>query len=56
MKGQNTWKALVSADFDAHITHVTIVYMNYMVLSLKKRFQDYETLGEMFRYTKQCLL
>jgi len=94
MKGQSTWKVLVSTDltlpfvkvmeyyqirwsievffrdckqnlglnkcqstdFDAHIAHITIVYMNYMVLSLKKRFEDYETLGEMFRHTKQCLL
>lgn len=94
MKGQNTWKVLISTDltlsfvkvmeyyqirwsievffrdckqnlglnkcqstdFDAHVAHITIVYMNYMVLSLKKRFEDYETLGEMFRHTKQCLL
>jgi len=45
-----------STDFDAHVAHVSIVYMNYMVLSLKKRFEDYETLGEIFRHTKQCLL
>lgn len=91
MKGQNTWKTLISTDlnltfvktmeyyqirwsvevffkdckqnlglnkcqstdFDAHIAHISIVYMNYMVLSLKKRFEDYETLGELFRHAKQ---
>jgi hypothetical protein len=45
-----------STDFDAHIAHVTIVFMNYTLLSLRKRFDDYETLGELFRHTKENLL
>ena len=45
-----------STDFDAHIAHVSIVFMNYMLLSLRKRFDDYETLGELFRHKKEYFL
>ena len=34
----------------------TIVMMNYMVLNLKKRFEDYETLGELFKHSKELIL
>lgn len=94
MKGQNSWKLLISTDtkltfiatmkyyqvrwsievffkdckqklglkncqsidFDSYIAHITIVMMNYMVLGLRKRFEDYETLGELFRHSKELLL
>jgi hypothetical protein len=45
-----------STDLDAYFAHFSIVMMSYMVLSLKKRFEDYETLGELFRHTKELLL
>ena len=45
-----------SIDFDSYIAHITIVMMNYMVLGLRKRFEDYETLGELFRHSKELLL
>ena len=45
-----------STDLDAYFAHFTIVMMNYMVLSLRKRFEDYESLGELFRHTKELLL
>lgn len=94
MKGQNTWKMLIttevkatfittmkhyqirwsievffkdckqnlslnsnqSTDLDAQIAHISLVFMNYMVLALKKRFEDYETLGMLFRDIKEQLL
>ncbi len=45
-----------STDLDAYFAHFSIVMMNYMVLSLKKRFEDYETLGELFRHAKEIIL
>lgn len=45
-----------STDFDAHIAHVSIVFMNYMLLALKKRIEDYETIGALFRNVKELLL
>ncbi len=45
-----------STDFDAHIATISIVFMNYMVLALKKRFEDYETLGILFRDLKGIML
>jgi RNAse (barnase) inhibitor barstar len=45
-----------SKDFDAHIASISIVFMNYMVLALKKRFEDYETLGILFRNFKDMML
>lgn len=49
-------KSCQSTDFDAHIATVSIVYMNYMVLALKKRFEDYETLGVLFRDFKDLMI
>ena len=40
-----------SQDFDAQIAHTTICMIQYNVLSVAKRFTDYESLGEMFRNT-----
>jgi len=45
-----------STDFDAHIATISIVFMNYMVLALKKRFEDYETLGILFRDLQAIML
>lgn len=45
-----------SKDFDAHIATITIVFMNYMVLALKKRFEDYETLGILFKDFKNIMV
>ena len=94
MKGQQTWKMLISADlklsfikameyyqirwsievffkdckqnlrlnacqsvdFDSHIAHISIVFMNYTLLALKRRIEDYETLGALFRHLKELLL
>lgn len=48
--------ACQSKDFDAHIATISIVFMNYMVLALKKRFEDYETLGILFKDFKDIML
>jgi hypothetical protein len=45
-----------STDFDAHIAWITLSFISYMMLSLRKRFDDYETLGEVFRAFKNELL
>lgn len=45
-----------SKDLDAQIADISIVLMNYTVLALKKRFEDYETLGEIFRGFKEMML
>jgi hypothetical protein len=36
-------------DFDAQIAATTLCMMQYNLLSVVKRFNDYETLGELFR-------
>lgn len=94
MKGQNSWKTLVttdeklsfinamknyqirwsievffkdckqnlglnncqSTDFDAYIASISICFMNYIVLSLRKRFDDYETIGGLFQQLKDDFL
>lgn len=94
MKGQNTWKLLISTDrklsfikamryyqnrwsievffkdckqnlglndchstdFDAHVANTSVVFMNYMALALKKRFDDYETIGGLFRNLKNTMV
>ena len=38
-----------SQDFDAQIGAITISLLQYNILSVAKRFSDYETLGELFR-------
>ena len=45
-----------SKDFDAYISHITIVLMNYSTLAIRKRFDDYETLGALFRETQRAFL
>lgn len=43
-------------DFDAQIADCTLCFMTHMVLTLGKRFGDYETLGELFREERASLL
>ena len=38
-----------SLDFDAQIADTTISMLQYNILSLAKKFLDYESMGEMFR-------
>lgn len=45
-----------STDLDAHIASVSIVFMNYMILAVRKRFDDYESLGGIFESIKEQLL
>ena len=45
-----------STDFDVHIDWITLSFISYMMLSLRKRFDDYETMGEVFRDFKNELL
>ena len=45
-----------SNDFDAQIARMTIAMMQYIMLSLKKRFSSYETIGGIFKNSKACLL
>lgn len=45
-----------SKDLDAHIATISLVLMNYTALSLKRRFEDYETLGELFRDFSKMML
>ena len=45
-----------STDFDAQVASISIAFTNYMVLSLTKRFESYEKIGEMFRAFKDNIL
>jgi hypothetical protein len=45
-----------STDFDAHVAHITLSFLGYLIVSLRKRFDDYETLGAIFREMKNELL
>jgi len=45
-----------SQDFDAQIAHTSICMLQYNILSVVKRFTDYETTGELFRQTQQGTL
>jgi len=48
--------ACQSTDFDAQVAHITICFMQYIALSLKKRFDDYETFGALFRQVCQEIM
>jgi len=43
-------------DFDAQIASTTLCMMQYNLLSVVKRFNDYETLGELFRASQKDAL
>lgn len=45
-----------STDFDTHIAWTTLTFISYTILALRKRFDDYETMGEVFRDFKNELL
>jgi len=45
-----------SRDFDAQIADCTLAFITHTVLTLHKRFSDYETLGELFRQAQKDLL
>lgn len=45
-----------SQDFDAQIAATTLCMIQYNLLSTVKRFNDYETLGELFRATQKDTL
>lgn len=43
-------------DFNGQIAEATLCYLTYTVMVLKKRFSDYETMGELFADMKEDLL
>lgn len=45
-----------SNDFDAQIADITIVMIQYIMLACHKRFSAYETIGELFRQSRENLL
>jgi hypothetical protein len=45
-----------SNDFDAHIADITLIMITHMVLSLQKRFANYETMGALFHENQKQLL
>ena len=45
-----------SRHFAAQIAHISITCLQYNFLSVTKRFSDYETIGELFRGTKEDAL
>ena len=45
-----------STDFEEHITWVSLSFISYMLLSLRKRFDDYEVKCEVFGDFKNELL
>lgn len=45
-----------SIDFDVQVADTTIVMIQYIFLSIKKRMESYQTLGKLFENTKaECL-
>jgi hypothetical protein len=46
----------MSTDFDIQIPWITLSFMSYMILFLRKRFDDYELMSEVFRDFKNELL
>jgi hypothetical protein len=45
-----------NTDFDGQIADVTIVLITHTILTLQRRFEAYETMGELFRESQQYLL
>lgn len=43
-------------DFDAQIADNTLCLMTHMLLTLEKRFSEYETMGDLFREERESLL
>jgi hypothetical protein len=45
-----------NTDFDGQIADTTLVLITHTILTLKRRFEAYETMGELFRESQQHLL
>ena len=45
-----------STDLNAQVADCTLAFIGYSVISLHKRFTDYETFGELFRDIREGLL
>ena len=45
-----------SVDLNAQIADCTLAFIGYMVISLHKRFSDYETFGDLFRDIQEGML
>ena len=45
-----------SNDLDAHFTDVTVSMIQYILLTLRKRFEDYETKGALFKDSQEQML
>lgn len=45
-----------SVDLNAQIADCTLAFIGYSVISLRKRFSDYETFGELFRDIREGML
>jgi len=45
-----------NTDFDGQIADATIVLITHTILTLQRRFEAYETMGELFRGSQQYLL
>ena len=45
-----------STDLNAQIADCTLAFIGYSIISLHKRFSDYETFGELFRDIKEGML
>ncbi|MEI7501587.1 MAG: transposase [Bacteroidota bacterium] len=48
--------ACQNTDFDGQVADTTLVFITHTILSLQRRFQAYETMGELFREAQQKLL
>jgi hypothetical protein len=48
--------ACQNTDFDGQIADATIALITHTILTLQRRFEAYETMGELFRETQQQLL
>jgi len=42
--------------FNAQVADTTICFIQYILLALHKRFESYETIGGVFRNTKEAML
>ena len=45
-----------NTDFDGQIADVAIILITHQILSLQLRFQNYETMGELFRETQNQMI
>lgn len=45
-----------SNDLDAHFTDITVTMVQYLLLTLRKRFEDYETKGALFKESQERML